>query len=150
MSNSPFGALPALMAEMAELIADATGDHQLAVRSIFNIMKAKGGQIVYIRKAMTANEWLVQAVGLDVATILVPVYASKEYYTIPMGPTGTYNNQAYARRRIIEAGLANGLTVNEVAEQAQVTRRFVFWIKAKLTKGQGNARQLNLFDDAAA
>jgi hypothetical protein len=148
-SRRPFEALPALLAEIAEVVAEASGSPEAGLRAAVAVAKARGGERVYVSHDMERNAWLLQAVGPAAAEAIVALYASSDI-DIPMGEAGGYRAQKRRRRQIIEAGLAEKLPVNEIARQADCTRRFVFWMKARLQGAAADSRQMSLFDDEAA
>lgn len=148
-NRRPFDALPALLAEIAEVVADASGSPEAGLRAAVAVAKARGGERVYVSPEIERNAWLVEAVGSTAATAIVDLYASSEI-EIPMGEAGGYRAQKRRRRQIIEAGLAAKLKVNEIARQADCTRRFVFWMQARLVAKETDSRQLSFLDDDAA
>jgi DNA invertase Pin-like site-specific DNA recombinase len=144
-------ALPSLLAEIAEVAGEALGSPEAGVRAALAVARAKGGQKLYVSPDPARSAWLTEAVGPAAAAAIVSLYASSEI-EVPLGEAGGRQAQKRRRRAVIAAGLAGGLTINEIAREADCSRRFVFWTQARL-KGAGagaDARQLSLFGDEAA
>ena len=150
-TGSPFDALPAVLAEIAEVAAERLGSAEAGLKAALAVARAKGGQRVYILPELSANSWLVEAVGAEAAAALVAFYATGagDRIEIPMGPAAGFNAQARSRRAVIEAGLAAKLPIDEIAREANCTRRWVFWVQAQLQR-KPDSRQLSLFPDQAA
>lgn len=148
-ARRPFDALPALLAEIAEVVAEASGSPEAGLRAAVAVAKARGGERVYVSPEMDRNAWLVQAVGRDAAAAIIARFGSNAI-EIPIGGARGYRAQKRRRRQIIEAGLAARLDVNEIARLADCTRRFVFWMQAHLHKQGAGSPQMSLWDDDAA
>jgi hypothetical protein len=149
-----FDGLPTLLAEIAEVVADALDSPAEGLRAALAISAAKGGQRVRILPEIKDNAWLITAVGIDVAKVIVALYTVEgmgEQINIPMGMGKGYNEQRSKRRRIIEEGLAQARPIAEIARDAECTDRYVFWLKARL-KGAAaqDKRQMLLFKEDAA
>jgi hypothetical protein len=144
-----FDGLPQLLSEIAEVVADATGNPAEGLRAALAVSHAKGGQRIRILPALDDNQWLIAAVGRDVAQVIVSLYTTDgmgEQISIPMGMGKGYNEQRRKRRMIIEEGLAQSRPVADIAREAECTDRYVFWLKARLRGAAAqDARQMKLF-----
>jgi hypothetical protein len=138
---------------MADVVADALGDEAAGLQAALAVARAKGGQRVRILPQIADNAWLIEAVGDAAAAAIVALYTSGdmgEQIEIPMGSASGYMAERHSRSRTIDAGLASGRTVDDIAREAGVTRRYVFWRRARLRQSTPDTRQLGLFDDRAA
>lgn len=122
-------ALPPLMLELAEVIGfDAT----------WTLVRAKGGQRVFIPSSVDAGHWLCQLVGLEAGQKLAEHLRGGRSgceLTIPLART-------YQSRRALAEALGEGASANEAAAAAGVHIRTAYRHRKRLK----NTNQLKLFD----
>ncbi|MDX2469029.1 MAG: hypothetical protein QNL04_00470 [SAR324 cluster bacterium] len=87
------------------------------------LIKTKGGQVVWIPKVLEEGHWLIQLLGLEAAENL-SVLLGGAAQTVPKGR----NFQSKCLQRKLEALKAEGYSVNEIAKitnmhQASIYRR---------------------------
>lgn len=117
--------LPGALGEIAEI---AGLDAALAVAAVV------GGTRAYIARDPGRNHWLVRAVGAEAAAVIVDHFTtgrSGVEIEFPVGPRGSYVRERRARARRLVELTAQGLSNDEVAKGAGITRRGVLYFKAK-------------------
>lgn len=126
--------LPGILAE----IARAAGP-----RAALRVAEARGGTRAYVPTVARLEEdhWLVAAAGMDAARKIAAELGG-EHHDIPLGPTGSLSELHARIRRAVGQGREDGMTANQIARQAGVSRRTVFRHKKGDT---GNDDQHSLF-----
>jgi hypothetical protein len=150
--TDPFRHLPDALADIAAAVADATGDPAAGLRAALAMARARGGQRIYVRPVAEDNPWLLEAVGLATARLITAYLCAGQvvYLDLPIAGTRGRSAERQQRRAIIAAGLAAQLPIDEIAAAAGVSRRFVFWVQARLRAREGSPQQLDLFRGEAA
>lgn len=136
MTRAGWPDLPPLLAE----IADVAG-----IEAALAIAEAKGGQQVFIVAHLRPGNWLIEAVGIEKATLISDHFCSgrsRQKLTIPFGPAGSY--QALRRRtaRALEDAASRGESANQMAARAGVTTRTVHRFRSR--RRAHNTDQLKL------
>ena len=130
--------LPELLREIAELTDVPTA---LAVAA------ARGGTTTAINARLSAEDWLVQAVGMDKAKIISHHFTSgkaRAKVFIPLGPAGSYQAERRQRAELMAKAEAEGLSANQAARRVGVTDRSIYAFRARSRRPK-NSRQGSLF-----
>lgn len=112
-------ALPKVLDEIASIVGV---DHALTLASL------RGGQMITIPAQLRRNNWIVLAIGEGPAQALSDHFTSgrsRMSFDLPRGPACGLNASASTRAQIVRDGVAKGLTGNQIAQLAGITRRSV-------------------------
>lgn len=125
MSRPP-GDLPGDLPEDAPLTAVAAAVAELCgLELAAALVAARRGEVVYVPHTIAAGHPLAQALGLDRARRLAEHFGG-ERLEVPMALA----DEAAARRRLVLALRARGLSTAQIAREARCTQRRVFQILA--------------------
>lgn len=129
--------LPGLLAEIAEIAG---------LEAALKVAEAKGGNVARFASRLTPENWLVKAVGMEVAQKISAEITSGRGIDllVPLGPTGSYKRDMQRRAGAYHQALANGAKISQIARQVGVTRRSVERFRAKL-RDADNDDQGSLF-----
>jgi hypothetical protein len=111
--------LPALLAEIAEIAG---------LEAALAIADAKGGILARIPSRLTANNWLVKAVGMEKAEIISMHFTSgrgRIDLDIPLPPTNSHKQYLRQRAKGYEQALARTDNIFQAARMAGTTRRTI-------------------------
>jgi hypothetical protein len=143
--------LPALLAEIADVVAAALKDERAGLAAALALASVRGGQRVYIPARPGPEHWLVQSLGAEAASAIARHFAAGinprgAEIELPVGPAGSYQAERRRRARLIGKAIAANLPANEIAAQAGITRRAVHYAKQRAGARAGGT-QTSLFDD---
>jgi hypothetical protein len=124
--------LPMILRQIAE---------ESSLEAALALAAAKGGTRVYVPRRLPAGHWLVGCMGQAGAEALCRLYGG-ESIVLPADP----RRGQRARVRAIRRGIDDGLSADDIALAANVTRRQIFWHKARM-RSRPAIRQKDLFDD---
>jgi hypothetical protein len=132
-------ALPELLREIAEITDIGTA---------LAIADSRGGVVAMIPARLSADNWLVKAVGMDKAKIISEHFTSgrsRAKLFIPLGPrAGSYNAERRRRAEALRKALDEGLSATATARQIGITDRSVFRFRER-QKSRKSDDQGNLF-----
>lgn len=122
--------------EIVATIADAAG-----MDAAWTIVRAKGGQQVFIPARPNQGHWLVKLVGMEAAQAICQRLSVNNRGDSHIIPLASKARRAEAYRHAVEAGQPP----NQVAAALGVHRRTVFRNIAKVKGRTGGKRQGDLF-----
>lgn len=129
---SPFASLPMILRQIAEASS---------LEAAMSLAAVKGGTRIYVPRHLPEDHWLIGCMGKAGAEALARLYGGEDI-VLPADP----RRGQRARVRAIRRGIEQGAAADEVALACNVTRRQIFWHKAKM-RASGNRRQKDLFDE---
>lgn len=102
----------------------------------------RGGQQITIPTSFRDNNWIVLAIGLEAARALSLHFTSgrsRIAIELPRGPASGLNAAALQRAQIVRDGVSKGLTSNQIAGLAGISRRSVHRQIAKIRRAAERA-----------
>lgn len=114
-----------LILEIAEVAGDAAS---------IQLLRARGGERVFIPKTTHPDHWLVQAVGTDAAAKIAYAFGG-DFLVLPTDPSRGLKAQQIAAAEAIQ----RGLSINEAARVSGFSRRAIEKRKARLRGHNGKA-----------
>ncbi|MBY6243997.1 hypothetical protein [Methylosinus sp. Sm6] len=128
----PYSSLPLILRQIAEASS---------LDAAMSLAAAKGGTRIYVPRRLTDDHWLIACMGRDGARALAQLYGGEDI-VLPADP----RRGQHARVRAIRRGIAKGEAADEIAQACNVTRRQIFWHKARM-RDRRDRRQKDLFDE---
>jgi hypothetical protein len=114
--------LPGVLNEIADVIG---------VAGAISLAQKVGGTRIYIPGGITAQHWLVDAIGLGPAEKLCAKF-SRSRIDIPLGPAGAMVALTRQRAETVRAMTDEGLSAPTIARRIGVSVRTVCRIRSKM------------------
>lgn len=111
------------------------------------LARARGGQRISVPSKPNGAPWLIEAMGAEGAKALCDLYGGA-MLDLPADPVGGEGQKARVRR--VKQAILDGKSANEIAAAHDITRRAVFFTKAKMKARDAEPDLFSLADASKA